>query len=85
LKSEETPADAGASDYSKLTAREREVLCCVAEGLSNKEIAERLFISVRTVENHRYSIGLKMGFKSTLDLIRYAVRYGLVDSEMWKD
>lgn len=85
LKSEEPQADVLAEGYSKLTTREQEVLCFVAEGLSTKEIAEKFFISVRTVENHRYKIMNKLGLHSTLELVRYAVRYGLVDTEKWKE
>ncbi|MCP5052395.1 MAG: response regulator transcription factor [bacterium] len=61
-----------------LSPREREVLKLVAEGKSNKEIAELLFISTRTVENHRANIMNKLKLKKTADLIRYAIQKGLV-------
>jgi len=64
-----------------LTPREREVLKLVAEGKSNKEISELLFISIRTVENHRANIMNKLKIKKTADLIRYAIQKGLVRIE----
>ena len=61
-----------------LTPREREVLKLVAEGKSNKEISDLLFISTRTVENHRAHMMSKLNLKKTADLIRYAVQKGYV-------
>jgi len=57
----------------KLSVREKEVLKMVAEGASNKEIANRLNISVRTVDHHRARIIEKLNLKSTAELIRYAI------------
>ena len=57
-----------------LTVREREVLKLVAEGVKNKEIADLLFISVRTVEHHRANIMRKLRIKKAADLIKYAIR-----------
>jgi DNA-binding NarL/FixJ family response regulator len=59
-----------------LTVREREVLKLVAEGISNKEIADLLFISVRTVENHRANIMRKLNIRNTANLIKYAISKG---------
>ena len=59
-----------------LTLREREVLKLIAEGISNKEIADLLFISVRTVEHHRANIMEKLNIKQTANLIKYAIRMG---------
>jgi DNA-binding NarL/FixJ family response regulator len=56
----------------------------LAEGLSGKEIAERLFISHKTVENHRSSIMNKLDLHSTIELVRYAARLGLIDVDLWK-
>jgi DNA-binding NarL/FixJ family response regulator len=61
-----------------LTLRERQVIKLIAEGNPNKTIAEILFISVRTVENHRASIMDKLNFKNTVDLIKYAIQKGYV-------
>lgn len=71
--------------YGSLTPREQEVMRLLAEGLSIKEIASRLFISPKTVENHRSNIMSKLGVHSTLELIRYAIRLGLVDVDLWKE
>jgi DNA-binding NarL/FixJ family response regulator len=61
-----------------LTTREREILKMVSEGKSNNEVAALLSISVRTVENHRANIMKKLKLKKTADLVRYAVKEGLV-------
>lgn len=58
----------------KLTSREREVLKLIAEGQTNKKIADLLFISIRTVENHRANIMRKLRFKNTSDIVKYAIR-----------
>src|SRR5690242_5295762 len=62
-----------------LTAREEEVLKLVAEGHSSKEIAQLLFISVKTVERHRANMLQKLGLRDRLELTRYAIRAGLVE------
>jgi DNA-binding NarL/FixJ family response regulator len=59
-----------------LTTREREVLTLIAEGKSNKEIAQLLFISVRTAQHHRANIMNKLNIRKTADLVRYAIRCG---------
>jgi len=63
-----------------LTTREREVLKLIAEGLSNKDIADRLFVSVRTIEHHRAHIMRKLNIKSTANLVKYAIRKGYTSS-----
>ncbi len=72
------------SEYGRLSTREQQVLRMIAEGIPPRGIAERLFISVKTVENHRSNILHKLGLKSTVDLVRYAARIGLIDVETWK-
>ncbi len=62
-----------------LTAREEEVLKLVAEGHSSKEIAETLFISVKTVQRHRANLLHKLGLRDRLELTRYAIRAGLIE------
>lgn len=64
--------------YNTLTTRERELLQLAAEGLSNSNIAERLSISSRTVEQHRQSMMNKMGFNNQTDLIRFALKRGIL-------
>lgn len=64
--------------YESLTAREREVLKLIAEGHTNKEIAEILTLSVKTVENHRYSLMNKLNAHDRGEIIKYAIRMGLI-------
>lgn len=71
------------ANYSSLTPREQEILRLLAEGLSSREIAEKLFISPKTVENHRTNIMNKLDLHSTIELVRYAARLGLVDMDLW--
>lgn len=61
-----------------LSDREREVLQLAAEGLSNPQIAERLSLSPRTVEMHRAHLMRKLGLKTQTDLVKFAVRRGMV-------
>lgn len=72
------------ANYESLTPREQEVMVLLAEGSSPKEIAAKLFISPKTVENHRTNIMSKLALHSTLELVRYAARLGLVDVDLWK-
>ncbi|WP_122818307.1 response regulator [Nocardioides pantholopis] len=62
-----------------LTGREDQVLKLIAEGLSSKEIAQQLVISVRTVERHRENILAKLGMRDRTQLTRYAIRAGLLE------
>ena len=66
---------------SVLTPREREVLQLVAEGKTTKQIAQLLFISIKTVERHRSQIMDKLNIHSLADLIKYAVREGFTTLE----
>lgn len=67
--------------YETLTDREREVLHLAAEGLTSAEIAERLSLSPRTVENHRSNMMRKLGLRTQTDLVRYAIRRGIITLE----
>jgi DNA-binding NarL/FixJ family response regulator len=71
------------TQYGALTAREQEILRLLAEGLPPKEIAEKLFISPKTVENHRANIMNKLELHSTIELVRYAAKLGLIDMDLW--
>lgn len=59
--------------------REHEVLQLICEGFTNSEIAEKLFLSTRTVEGYRYKLCDKVGVKNTAGLVRFAIKNGLVD------
>ncbi len=61
-----------------LTSREQQILSLIAEGQTNKVIAERLGISVRTVEGHRARMMLKLHFQGVVDAVKYAIRSGLI-------
>ena len=65
-----------------LTDRERAVLQMIAEGMSNKEMAERFAIAPKTVEHHRAQVMQKLGMHDVATLTRYAVRMGLVAAEV---
>ncbi len=69
------------SGYDRLTDREREVLQLIAEGHANRMIAEQLVISVKTVEAHKAHIMSKLGARNRTDLIRYAIRRGIISLE----
>ena len=72
-------ADKGVGDrFDSLSEREREIFQLVAEGQSNKKIAERLCISPTTVETHRAHIMQKLDIHSTAELVLYAVRRGVI-------
>jgi DNA-binding NarL/FixJ family response regulator len=73
-KMDETEVD----PYDTLTNREKEILHLVAEGFTNQEIAERLFISPRTAELHRSNVINKLGLKNQVDLVRFAIRRGIL-------
>ena len=61
---------------SELSDREKEVLILVAWGYSNKEIAEKIAVSSRTVETYRARIGKKLSLRTRADVVRYALREG---------
>jgi DNA-binding NarL/FixJ family response regulator len=65
--------------YGRLTPREREVFHLMAEGMTTKEIARRLDISAKTAENHRGHVLEKLDVRNTAELVRYALRKGLLD------
>ena len=74
LQDRETP-------YNDLTKRQREVLILVAEGYSSKEISEKLDISVRTVQRHRANIQKSLDLEGSVDMVKYALRKGLIELE----
>ena len=67
------------ADDNDLSEREIEILLDICAGLSNQEIADKLFISKRTVDKHRANIMLKTGSRNTANLVVYAVKRGLVE------
>ncbi|AWV06732.1 LuxR family transcriptional regulator [Lysobacter maris] len=75
----QNPQRAVDDPYGRLTAREREVFHLIAEGLTTKEIARQLGISAKTAENHRTRVLSKLDVRNTAELVRYALRKGLLD------
>jgi two-component system response regulator NreC len=65
--------------WDGLTQREREILKLIAEGYTNQEIAQKLYISVKTVQTHRAHILEKLGLHDRTELVRYAIRKGLIE------
>ncbi len=72
------PASASTPAVEELTPREREVLTYIAEGYTNREIAEALVISVKTVDRHRENIMQKLNLHSRVELVKYAIEKGLI-------
>jgi two-component system response regulator NreC len=64
-----------------LTAREQEILELVSQGLTNQQIAQKLFISSRTIDTHRTNIMHKIGVHDVAHLVRYAIEHGSVKSK----
>lgn len=71
--------------YDLLTAREQEVMVLLAEGLSTSQVADKLFISPKTADNHRSNIMRKLEVHSIMELTRYAAKLGLIDIDLWKE
>jgi DNA-binding NarL/FixJ family response regulator len=63
---------------NELTKREYEILGLVASGKTNKELAETLFISVKTVETHKTNILEKLGLRNTAELVKYAIKNNII-------
>lgn len=74
-----TISEDGAMKMSSLTERELEILKAIAEGFSSREIGERLHISARTVDTHRTNMMKKLGVTKVVGLLRWAIKWGLVD------
>jgi len=67
-------------NFNALSPREKELFNLVAEGKTNREIAETLYLSVRTVEKHRANMMSKLGLSNRAEFIKYAIRTGLMDT-----
>jgi two-component system response regulator NreC len=78
LKKEPGRRGQSGSDDLPLTKREKEILTLVAQGFTNQEIADRLFISPRTVDTHRTNMMQKLDIHDVATLVRYAVEHGFV-------
>lgn len=65
-----------------LTRREREVLTLIAEGNTDRQVSEILFISLKTVQRHRYNIRQKLNIRRTADLVKYAIANGYISAPL---
>jgi len=72
-------SDIDNSNNKSLTKREKEIISLVVDGLTNKEIADKLFISIRTVDSHKNNIMQKLNLKSSVDLVKYAIKNKLAE------
>ncbi len=84
LESDEREKKITDAGYNTLTPREQQVMRLIAEGHSTKQIARELYISPKTIENHRSNIMGKLELHSTMEIVRYAARLGLIDVDLWK-
>lgn len=73
--------EATKEDYSLLTNREKEIIWLVVEGYSNPEIAGKLFVHIRTVETHKTNIMQKLGLKNSVELVKFAIKYNLLEMD----
>lgn len=76
----EHPGETKLDVYDTLTSRERLVLQLAAEGFTSPEVAKKLFISPRTAETHRANLMRKLGLTSQTDLVRFAIRKGIINA-----
>jgi two-component system response regulator NreC len=66
-------------DINLLTKREIEILKLVVEGLSNTEIASKLFLSIKTIETHKFNIMQKLQLKNSIELVKYAIKNNILE------
>jgi two-component system response regulator NreC len=78
LRPEQKSPQKNTTNIEPLTAREEEVLKLIVQGYTNKQVAEELSISIRTVEGHRANLTEKLGIRSRVDLLRYAREHNLI-------
>lgn len=72
-------------EYELLSDRERQVFRLMVEGNSMAQIADILCVSYKTVEKHRGNISRKLGISNPVDMVKYAIRLGIVDAEFWQN
>ena len=72
----------GKTDAERLTPREREVLKMIADGFTDREISQKLFISLRTAQRHHGNIRQKLSLKRTADIVKFAIARGYVDLDL---
>ena len=78
IKKVKSNDDYSGKTQNVLSSRELEILTLFAEGNTNQEIAEKLFISIRTVESHKNHIMQKLELKTTVDLVKFAIKNNII-------
>jgi DNA-binding NarL/FixJ family response regulator len=76
-----SPSGSTENEYDKLSGREKEIFMLFAQGKSTKEISDQLFISVKTVNTHKQNILVKLKLTSNTELVKYALKNGLINFE----
>jgi two-component system response regulator NreC len=79
------PQKPATSAYDQLTEREKQVFSLLVQGSSNAKIAEILCVSGKTVEKHRANIVQKLDTASLVEMVRFAIRHGIIDLESWQN
>lgn len=79
ITSLDTPEQLPANEIKQLSARQIEILKLWGQSLSNQEIADKLYISVRTVETHKNHIMQKLNLKSTVDMVKFAIKNNIIE------
>jgi len=74
-----------AESYSRLSKREKQVFQLIIDGKSSSKIAHTLCVSQKTVEKHRANLVRKLGISNPIEMVKYAVKIGVVDPELWKN
>jgi len=76
-------ADPPTGGYNSLSERQQGIFRLMAEGHSTKEMADMLCLSPKTVEKHRSSVMQKLGLKNVIDIMKYAIKIGILDPDLW--
>jgi DNA-binding NarL/FixJ family response regulator len=76
---------AASNGFQTLSDREKQVFFLLIEGNTSQQISEVLCISQKTLEKHRASLCKKLGLKSPVEMLKYAIRRGIVDPDLWKN
>jgi DNA-binding NarL/FixJ family response regulator len=79
IRKAQNQEEPGEEETNVLSPREAEILKMVAEGFTNQEISDKLFISIRTVESHKNHIMHKLKLRTTVDLVKFAIRKGIIE------
>jgi len=85
MSSSASAGDRAESSFASLSPREQEVFRLIVEGLSTDQVSDMLCISTKTVDKHRASIMRKTGLDNPAKMVQFAIRYGLIDPQIWQE